>query len=75
MSFLCTCSFLAKFVVSTVRRVLIVFLHCEAAVIGTFIVSRYSMYIEYLFPVVRNVIQKSSRLDSTKCEGTVYNSQ
>ena len=38
-----------------------------AAVIGTFI----RRYIEYSFPVVLNVIQKSPRLPSSKCEGTV----
>ena len=54
------CSFLAMFVVSTVRRELVVFLRCEAAVIGKFI----RMYIEYSFPILRNVIQNSSRLHS-----------
>ena len=67
MSFLCMCSFLAMFVVSVVHQVLVVFLHSKAAVIGKFI----HMYIEYSFPIVRNVIQKSSRLHSSKFQGTV----
>ena len=54
-----------------VRRALVVFLCCETAVIGKFI----RMCIEYSFPTVRNVIQKSSRLHSSKYEGTVYNSR
>ena len=48
MSFLCMCSYLAMFVVSTVHLVLVVFLRCEAAVIGKFI----RMYIEYSFSIV-----------------------
>jgi hypothetical protein len=53
------------------RRVLVVFLRRQAAVIGKFT----RMYIEYSFPIVRNVIQKFSKLHSSKCEGTVYNSR
>ena len=41
----------------------------EAAVTGKFI----RMYIENSFPIVRNVVQKSTILHSSTCEGTVYN--
>ena len=64
------CAFLAMFVVSIERRVLVVFRRCEGAMIDKFI----RMYNEYSFPILRNVIQKSSRFHSSKCEGTVYNS-
>ena len=64
-SFLCMCSYLAMFVVSTLHLVLVVFLCCEAAVISKFI----CMYIEYSFPIVWNVIQKSSWFHSSKCVG------
>ena len=59
------------FVVSTVSPVFVLFLLCEAAVIGKFV----RMYIEYSFPIIRTVNQKSSRLHSSKCQGTVYNSR